>query len=77
MKKVIAILLVLCMVCGLCACGANYKKPDAVGYVIIPHADGEEHAEFYSCKTCYGNLIVKCMDGRKIISANLIAIYYE
>lgn len=79
MKKIIVILLVMVMVFSLCACGAddynnNPEETERIGYVIIPHADGEEHVDITSCVGSNGIIVVKTVDGRKIVSPLLIAV---
>ena len=79
MKKIIVILLVMVMMFSLCACGTddyndNPKEVKCVGYVIIPHADGEEHVDITDCVYNDGLVIVKTVDGRKIVSPLLIAV---
>jgi hypothetical protein len=77
MKKIFALLLVLAMMCGLCACASAPCVPEDaeyIGYVIIPHADGEEHADIYDYYTHNGTVSVHCMDGRFITSPRLIVV---
>jgi hypothetical protein len=77
MKKIICLFIIVCMCATLCACAPSSPKDEVIGYVIIPHADGDEHADitnyFYS-----GGGILKayCADGRTIIS-NRITIILE
>lgn len=80
MKKIICVMLVLAMACSLCACAAAPETPDdavCVGYVIIPHADGDEHADIYQWTTSNGNVLAYCMDGRVIISPQIIIVLNE
>ncbi len=78
MKKILVLLLVLVMVCGLCACAAT--APDVpedatkIGYVIIPHADGDEHADIYNWSTNNGIMYAYCIDGRFIASPQIIVV---
>ena len=78
MKKVFALLLILSIVCSLCACA--YSAPDVaenatkVGYVIIPHADGEEHADIYKWSSNNGVVYAYCLDGRLITSPQIIVV---
>jgi hypothetical protein len=77
MKKIFVLLLVLAMVCGLCACTSAPKVPEnaeCIGYVIIPHADGDEHADIYSWSTNNGIVCAYCMDGRLIMSPQIIVV---
>lgn len=79
MKKIICLFIIVCMCATLCACAPSpsFPEDEVIGYVIIPHADGDEHADitnyFYS-----GGGILKayCADGRTIIS-NRITIILE
>lgn len=80
MKKIICVMLVLIMVCGLCACSAAPEVPEeaeCIGYVIIPHADGDEHADIYNWTTSNGTVWAYCMDGRIIISPQIIVVLNE
>ena len=80
MKKVICVTLILAMMCSLCACSAAPEVPEdveCIGYVIIPHADGDEHANIYHWVTSYGNVYAYCMDGRVIISPQIIIVLNE
>lgn len=78
MKKILVLFLVLTMVCGLCACAST--APDVpedaikIGYVIIPHADGDEHADIYKWYTDHGTVCVYCVDGRFIASPQIIVV---
>jgi hypothetical protein len=75
MKKIVAMLLVCAMVLTLCACGtADQEEREAIGYVIVPHSDGDEHAPIYSYYYSYGTMVVCTMDGRKIMGSELIVI---
>lgn len=77
MKKIFVLLLVLIMVCGLCVCTSASKVPDnatKIGYVIIPHADGDEHADIYNWSTNNGIINAYCMDGRLIMSPQIIVV---
>ena len=77
MKKILALLLVLIMISSMCACGSLPKVPDdatIIGYVIIPHADGDEHAEIYQWGANNGTVYAYCMDGRVIASTHIIVV---
>ena len=77
MKKIICVMLILAMVCGLCACGAAPEVPEdaeCIGYVIIPHADGDEHADIYNWSANNGIVYVDCVDGRFIASPQIIVV---
>ena len=77
MKKIICIVLALALVFGLCSCCSTPKEKEPIGYVIIPHADGEEHADIYRYMTCHGNICAYCLDGRVITSPQIIVVEYE
>lgn len=80
MKKVICVILVLSLICGLCACSSAPEVPEdaeCIGYVIIPHADGDEHANIYSFNTSNGNVYAYCVDGRVIVSPQIIIVLNE
>ena len=77
MKKILVLLLTLAMVCGLCACASAPDVPEdatKVGYVIIPHADGDEHADIYNWSTSNGVVCAYCLDGRLIASPQIIVV---
>ncbi len=77
MKKILVLLLVLTMVCGLCACASAPAVPGNVtkiGYVIIPHADGDEHADIYNWTASSGIVCAYCVDGRYIVSPQIIVV---
>jgi hypothetical protein len=77
MKKIICLFIIVCMCATLCACAPSPSSPEdeVIGYVIIPHADGDEHADitgyYYSSG---GTLKVYCVDGRTIISNRITVI---
>ena len=77
MKKILVLLLVLAMVCGLCACTSAPDVPEdavKIGYVIIPHADGDEHASIYDYLASNGMVYAYCLDGRLIASPQIIVV---
>ena len=74
MKKIICIVLALALVFGLCSCSASPKEKECIGYVIIPRADGEEHADIYDYILSNGTVCAYCLDGRKIASPQIIVI---
>ena len=77
MKKIFVLLLVLTMVCSLCACASAPDVPEDVakiGYVIIPHTDGDEHADIYKWSTNYDIVYAYCIDGRFIASPQIIVV---
>lgn len=77
MKKIICIILALALVFGLCSCCTTPKEKERIGYVIIPHADGEEHADIYHSITSNGTVFAYCLDGRKIVSPQIIVVLEE
>lgn len=77
MKKILVFILVLTMFCGLCACETVPEVPEnseCIGYVIVPHADGDEHADIYQWSTNNGIVYAYCLDGRFIASPQLIVV---
>ena len=77
MKKIICIFFALAFIFGLCSCSSSAEEKECIGYVIIPHADGDEHADIYKYATINGNVCAYCLDGRKIISPQIIVVKYE
>ena len=72
-------IVVLAMVLSMCLYGCatvadNDDNRDSIGYVIIPHADGDEHAEIYNWTTNNGIIYAYCVDGRFIASPRLIVV---
>lgn len=78
MKKIICVFIIVCMCMNLCACSSSSpdKGGDVVGYVIIPHADGDEHADITGYYYTNGTIKAYCADGRTIIS-NRITLVIE
>ena len=77
MIKIICVILVLAMTCGLCACATAPEVPEdakCIGYVIIPHAYGDEHADIYNWSTNNGIVYAYCIDGRFIASPQIIVV---
>ena len=77
MKKILALLLVLIMISSMCACGSLPEESEdltKIGYVIIPHADGDEHAEIYQLGINNGTVYAYCMDGRFIASPQIVVV---
>lgn len=75
MKKTIAMLLVCAMMLSLCACSTvDHEKKEAIGYVIIHHYDGDEHAPIYNYYTTNGVITVYTTDGRRIAGTDLVVI---
>ena len=79
MKKIICLFIIVCMCVTLWACAPSPSSPEdeVVGYVIIPHDDGDEHADITSYYYSNGGTLkAYCADGRTIIS-NRITIILE
>lgn len=77
MKKIICLFIIVCMCMSLCACAPSSPEDEVIGYVIIPHADGDEHADITSYFYSGGGILkAYCADGRTIIS-NRITIILE
>ena len=77
MKKIICVTLILVMTCGLCACTTATEPPEdaeCIGYVIIPNADGDEHADIYNWASNNGIVYAYCLDGRLIASPQIIVV---
>lgn len=79
MKKIICIALSILLLIGLCSCSSSSPPEDAecIGYVIIPHSDGDEHADIYRYATCYGTVYAYCLDGRVITSPRIIVVEFQ
>ena len=78
MKKIICIILALVLILGLCSCSSTpSEEKECIGYVIIPHADGDERADIYKYATINGNVCAYCLDGREIISPQIIVVEYK
>ena len=77
MKKIICIVLALALIFGLCSCSSSPESKECIGYVIIPHADGDEHADIYRYILSNGTICAYCLDGRKIASPQIIVVEYE
>lgn len=75
MKKIICIILALVLIFGLCSCSSSpSEEKESIGYVIIPHSDGDEHADIYEYMISNGNVSVRCLDGRIIVSPQIIVV---
>jgi ABC-type glycerol-3-phosphate transport system substrate-binding protein len=76
MKRLIAMLMIVAMVCALCGgCAASAAtEDDTIGYVIVPHYDGDEHIAITSYYTSNGTIVVRTMDGRKIVGTELVVV---
>lgn len=74
-KKIVAMLMVCAMVLSLCACTSTEEESKGnIGYVIVPHHDGDEHIAIASYYTSNGTIIVRTTDGRKIVGTELIVV---
>ena len=75
MKKIICIILALALVFGLCSCSSTPpEEKECIGYVIIPHSDGDEHADIYRYYLSDGLIVAYCLDGRVIASTDITLI---
>lgn len=75
MKKIICLFIIVCMCATLCACAPSSPEDEVIGYVIIPHADGDEHADITSYFYSGGGILkAYCADGRTIISNRITII---
>lgn len=78
MKKIVCILLALVLVFGLCSCATESPEvpndAKVIGYVIIPHADGDEQVDIYEWYTTSGIVTAYCVDGRTVTSPRLILV---
>lgn len=80
-KFVIVLLALILVAATLCGCAKSFgvveAEPDekgVIGYVIIPHADGDEHADITHYYYSNGTLKAYCADGRTIISNHITII---
>lgn len=75
MKKIICLFIIVCMCTTLWACAPSPSPEDeTIGYVIIPHADGDEYADITRYQYSYGTIKVWCVDGRRVVSTNITVI---
>ena len=74
MKKIICLFIIVCMCMSLCACAPSSLDDEVIGYVIIPHADGDEHADITQYQYSHGTIKVWCVDGRRVVSTNITVI---
>ena len=75
MKKIVAMLMACAMVLSLCACASTAGEDKrAIGYVVVPHYDGDEHIAIVSYYTSNGTIVVRTTDGHKIVGTELIVI---
>lgn len=81
-EKFVIILMALILVAAtLCGCakavGVAEVEPNEkgmIGYVIIPHHDGDEHAPITDYFTANGLIKAYCQDGRTIISTDITIV---
>jgi hypothetical protein len=50
------------------------EDAERIGYIIIPHADGDEHADIHNWTTNNGIVYAYCVDGRFIASPQIIVV---
>ena len=82
MKRLAILCLVMVLIAtAFCGCARNLGMVDAepdekgiVGYAIIHHADGDEHAPIKDYYYSYGTITAYCADGRTVISNNITLI---
>lgn len=75
MKKIVAMLIVCAMVLSLCACTtATAAEDGTIGYVIVPHSDGDEHIAITNYWTSNGVIHVDTIDGRHIAACVLTVV---
>ena len=82
MKKLAILFLVMILIVAtLCGCARTFGTVDAkpneegiIGYVIIHHSDGDEHADITDYYYSYGTIKAYCADGRTIVSNNITLI---
>ena len=75
MKKIVAMLMVCAMVLSLCACTSTKEESkEAIGYVIVPHSDGDEHIAIYKSYANNGIVWAWCVDGRVVKGTTLIVV---
>lgn len=77
MKKIICLFIIVCMCATLCACAPSPSFPEedeVMGYVIIPHHDGDEHIDITRYQYSHGTIKVWCVDGRRVVSTNITVI---
>jgi len=78
MKKIVAMLMVCAMVLSMCACASTAgEDKKAIGYVIVPHHDGDEHIAIVSYYTSNGTIVVRTTDEHKIVGTELIVVIKE
>ena len=80
-KLGILCLVIILIAATLCGCARTFGAVDAepdekgiIGYAIIHHADGDEHAPIVDVYYSYGTITAYCADGRTVISNNITLI---
>ena len=80
-KLAILCLVMILIAATLCGCARTFGAVDAepdekgiIGYAIIHHSDGDEHAPIVDYYYSYGTITAYCADGRTIISNNITLI---
>lgn len=81
-EKFVIVLLVLILIAStLCGCAkavgvVEYERDEkgVIGYVIIPHYDGDEHAPITDYYYANGTITAYCEDGRKIVSTDITLV---
>ena len=80
-KLAILCLVIILIAATLCGCARTFGAVDAepdekgiIGYAIIHHADGDEHAPIVDVYYSYGTITAYCADGRTVISNNITLI---
>ena len=75
MKKIICVVLSILLLVGLCSCSSTPPEDaECIGYIIIPHSDGDEHADIYRYYLSDGLIVAYCLDGRVIASTDITLI---
>lgn len=80
-KISIAILVLILAASLLCGCAKSVgwvkSEPDnngVIGYVIIHHSDGDEHAPITNYYYSYSTITAYCADGRTIIGTDIVLV---
>lgn len=82
MKRLAILCLVMVLIATtFCGCARTFgvveTEPDEqgiIGYAIIRHADGDEHAPIVDYYYSYGTIKAYCADGRIVISNNITLV---
>jgi hypothetical protein len=82
MKRLAILCLVMVLIAtAFCGCAHSFgmidTEPDEkgiIGYAIIHHADGDEHAPIKDYYYSYGTITAYCADGRTIVSNNITLV---